>query len=137
MMGAHYNRMADCINAIIKDTIPPKKPLSFNGRKVSAETRRLYDLLIRDFASGHKIEKSDRDAWNRTLSKAAMQDYKKWVESWATRMETADENGNIRTVHQGAKALAGKSKSFASKQPTRKDKDKGDLIQTEQELGDL
>ena len=89
---------------------------------MSAETRKLYDLRIRDFASGRKIEKSDRDAWNRTLSKAALNDYQKWVESWATRMETADENGDIRTVHQGAKALAGKSKSFASKQPTKKDK---------------
>ena len=115
----------------------PKKPLRFNGRKVSADTRRLYDLRIRDFDSGRKIEKSDRDAWNRTLSKAAMGDYQQWVESWATRMEAADENGDIHTVHQGAKALAGKSKNFASRQPTRKDKGKGDLIQTKQELGDL
>ena len=74
-MGAHYDRVTQCIRDTIQDTVPPKKPLRFNGRKVSAETKRLYDLRIRDFASGRTIEKSDRDAWNRTLSKAAMKDY--------------------------------------------------------------
>ena len=136
-LGAHYNRMTKCIQDTIKDTVPPKKPLRYNGRKVSAETKRLYDLRERDFVSGRKIEKSDHDAWNRTLSKAAMKDFKQWVESRSTRMEIADEQGDIRVVHQGAKALAGKSKSFASKQPTKKDKGKGEVIQSEQELGDL
>ena len=28
--------------------------------------RKLYDLRVRDFASDRKIEKSDRDVWNRT-----------------------------------------------------------------------
>ena len=35
--------------------------LCFNGRKVSAETRKLHDLRIRDFVSVQKIEKSDRN----------------------------------------------------------------------------
>ena len=55
--------------------MPRKKTLKYNGRKVSAETRRLYDLRVRDFASGREITKSDREAWHQTLNKAAMKDY--------------------------------------------------------------
>ena len=136
-MGAHYERTIQCIADTIKDTVSPKKPIIYNGRKVSAETKRLYDLRVRDFASGRNITKSDRDAWNQTLNKAALRDYHTWVESWTQRMEKADEQGDMRTVYQGANALAGKSKNFSSKQPTRKDKGKGDVIQSEEELGDL
>ena len=50
-------------------------------------------------------------------------------------MEEADEKGDMKTVHQGTRALAGKSKTFNSKQPTKKKN--GDLIQSEEEMGDL
>ena len=82
---------------------------------MSAETKRLYDLRVRDYASDRKREKSDREAWNRTLNKAAMRDYHDWVEEWSKRMEEADEKGDILIVHQGANTLADKSKNFASK----------------------
>ena len=124
MMGAHYGRITKCIKDTIKDTVPPKQPLRYNGRKVSTDTKRLYDLSIRDFASGRKIEISDRDSWNRALSIAAMQDYEAWAEAWVTRMELADERGDILTVHQGAKTLTMKSKIFTSSQPTSRTKTK-------------
>lgn len=134
-MGAHYERMAGCVRDTVSDTAPKKNPLKYNGRKVSAKTKRLYDLRVRDFASGRKITKDDRQAWNRTLNKAAMADYKNWVENWACKMEAADEKGDIKTVPQGARALAGKSKSFKSTQPTKNKQ--GNLIQSEEELGEL
>ena len=142
MMGEHYDRVTKCINETIRDTIPPKKPWSIQllyncttcfGRKVSTETKRLYDLHIRDFASDRKIDKSDRTSWNRILSKTVIQDYQHWVQAWSTHMELTDENDDIHTVHQGVKALAGKSKSFASRQPTRKDKQgqgRGHVVRT-------
>ena len=107
----------------------------FNGRKISAETKRLYDLRVRDFASGRKITKSDRAAWNRTLNKAALKDFKTWVEGMVEEMEAADERGDVRAVHQGARALSGKSASFQSPQPSKKKN--GDMIQSPEELGEL
>ena len=134
-MGAHYDRMTGCVKETIKEVVPPKKPRKFNGRKVSAETKRLYDLRVRDFASGRKITKSDRAAWNRTLNKAALKDFKTWVEGVVEDVEAADERGDVRAVHQGARALSGKSASFKSPQPSKKKN--GDMIQSSEELGDL
>ena len=136
-MGEHYDRLTDSIQATIKEIVPPRKKQKFNGREVSAETRRLYDLRVRDFASGRKITKSDRDAWNRTLNKAAKKDWDRWVEKRVEEMEVADERGNIKAIHEGARALAGKTKHPPSPQPTRKANGKGEMIQTSEELGEL
>ena len=84
-LGEHNDRMADCIQKTIKEVVPPRKKLKYNGREVSAETKRLYDLRVRDFASGRKITKTDRDAWNRTLNGAAKKDYDRWVEKKVQR----------------------------------------------------
>ena len=43
-MGLYYDRMTNDIKETIAEVVPPKKPLKFNGREVSAETKRLYDL---------------------------------------------------------------------------------------------
>ena len=51
-MGSHYDRMTRSITETIKEVVPPKKPKKFNGRKVSEKTKRLYELRVRDFASG-------------------------------------------------------------------------------------
>ena len=136
-MGLHYDRLTDCIQATVKEVVPPRKKVKYNGREVSAETQRLYDLRVRDFASGRKITKNDRDAWNRTLNKAAKKDFDRWVERRVEEMEEADEQGDTKTIHQGARALAGKSKHPPSSQPTRTNKGEGDMIQTSEELGEL
>ena len=49
----------------------------------------------------------------------------------------ADERGNIKAIHEGARALAGKTKHPPSPQPTRKANGKGEMIQTSEELGEL
>ena len=81
-MGRHYryDRMVTSIRETIAEVVPPKKRLKYNGRDVSAEIKRLYDLRICDFVSDRKVTKSDRDAWNRTLNKTAKKDYDRWVE---------------------------------------------------------
>ena len=136
-MGDHYDRLVASIQETVKEVVPPRKPHKFNGREVSAETKRLYDLRVRDFASGRTITKSDRDAWNRTLNKAAKKDYDRWVEDRVEEMEAADEQGNIRAIHEAARALAGKSKNPPSAQPTKKDNGQGDMIQSSEEMGEL
>ena len=148
-MGQHYDRMATSIRETIAEVVPPKQRLKYNGRDVSAETKRLYDLRIRDFASGRKVTKSDRDAWNRTLNKAAKKDYDRWVEKRVQEIEQADEQGNTRAIYAGVRALSGKTKNPPSPQPTKrknkeneckdsnKGKDKMDMIQTSEELGEL
>ena len=73
-MGEHYDRVTKSVHQTIKEVVPPKKKFKFNGREVSAETKRLYDLCVRDFASGRKITKTDRDAWNRTLNGVVKKD---------------------------------------------------------------
>ena len=95
-MGAHYDRLTKCIHDTIQEVVPPRKNIKYNGRKVSAESRRLYDLRVRDFASGREITKSDRDSWNKVLGQSAKKDYEKWVEDWVDTMEEADEQGNTR-----------------------------------------
>ena len=102
---------------------------------MSAQTKRLYDSRERDFASGREIKKTDREAWNKVLNKATMKDYKQWIQKWVDTMEEADELGNVRAVHEGARALAGKSKGFQATQPTRNKK--GDIISSSEELGSL
>ena len=134
-MGAHYDRLTNCINETVKEVVSPKTQKKFNGRKASAKTKRLYELRTRDFASGREIKKSDRDAWNKTLNKAAKKDYDEWVENWVGITEEEDERGDVRTVHEGARALAGKSKTFQGKQPTKNKQ--GDILQSSEELGDL
>ena len=136
-MGSHYDRMADSIQQTVKEVVPPRKKFKFNGREVSAETKRLYDLRVRDFASGRAITKSDRDAWNRTLNGAAKKDYHKWVENRIKEIEEADEKGDSKAINQGARVMAGKSKHQPSPQSAKKDKGKGDMIQTSEELGEL
>ena len=134
-MGDHYDRMTDCVRATIKEVVPPKQPRKYNGRTVSEKTKRLYDLRVRDFASGRNITKSDRAAWNKTLSKAAMNDYKQWVENIVEEIEIADKRGDTRAVHQGARALSGRTTNFQSPQPTKKRN--GEMIQSAEELGEL
>ena len=123
-MGAHYDRLTSCIAETVKEVVPAKTGKKINGRKVSAKTKRLYELRTRDFASGREIKKSDRDAWNRTLNKAAKDDYDKWVKNWVDTMEEADERGDVhvRTIYDGARALDGKSKKLQTKQPTKNKK---------------
>ena len=91
-------------------------------------------MRVRDFASGRKITKSDRNAWNRTLNGAAKKDYLKWVEERIKEIEEADEKGDAKAINRSARVLAGKSKHQPSPQPSKKDKDKGDMIQTSEEL---
>ena len=76
-MGAHYDRLTEQVSETVKEVVPPKKPLKFNGHKASATTKRLYDLRVHDFGSGRNI-KSDRAVWNETLNVAALKDYKDW-----------------------------------------------------------
>ena len=93
------------MRATVEEVVPPRKKFKYNGREVSAETRRLYDLRVRDFASGREIKKSDRDAWNRTLNKAAKKDFDLWVEKRVQDIEQADEKGDSRAVSEGAHML--------------------------------
>ena len=109
-MGTHYDRMTACIQETIKDTVPPRRKQKFNGHEVSAETKRLYDLRIRDFTSDHEITKEDRAAWNRTLNGVTKRDYESWVENRVQEIEESDEKGDMQAVHQGARTLSGKSK---------------------------
>ena len=111
-MGEHYDQVAKSIRDTIQEVVPPraKAKAKYNGRTVSEKTKRLYDLRTRDFASGREIKKSDRDAWNKTLGKAAKKDYDDWVTRWVETMEEADEKGDVRKVYEGARALAGNSK---------------------------
>ena len=134
-MGEHYDQVAKSIRDTIQEVVPPRAKAKYNGRTVSEKTKRLYDLRTRDFASGREIKKSDRDAWNKTLGKAAKKDYDDWVNRWVETMEEADEKGDVRKVYEGARALAGKSKNGRSTQPTKKKN--GDIIQSEEELGEL
>ena len=135
-MESHYDRLTESVRETIKEVVPPKAKTKYNCRTVSAKTKRLYELRVRDFASGREIKKSDnREAWNRTLANAAMKDNQSWVERWVETMEEADEQGDVRKVYEGARALSGKSKNFLTKQPTKKKN--GDMIQPSEELGEL
>lgn len=67
--------MSKYIQETIKEVVPPRRKKKFNGLEVSVETKRLYDLRIRDFTSGREIKKSDKQTWNKTLNGAAKKDY--------------------------------------------------------------
>ena len=129
----------------VAEVVPTKKRKKCDGREASAETKRLYDLLIRDFASGRTITKSDRNAWNRTLNKAAKKDYDSWVEKKVQEIEQADEQGNTKAIYEGVRALAGKTKHARSPQPSHKKIEEKDengkpkevMIQSSEELGEL
>ena len=110
-MGAHYDRMTNCVRATVEEVVPPRKKFKYNGREVSAETRRLCDLRVRDFASGREIKKSDRDAWNRTLNKAAKKDFDLWVEKRVQDIEQADEKGDSRAMSEGAHIYGSRKES--------------------------
>ena len=50
-------------------------------------------------------------------------------------MEEMDAKGDTRAVHQGARLLSGRTASYRSPQPTCKKN--GDMVQSEEELGEL
>ena len=60
-----------------------------------------------------------------------------WVEKRVEEMERADEQGNIKAIYEGARALAGKTKHSPSPQPAKKNKGEGDMINSSEELGEL
>ena len=134
-MGAHYNNVTECIRQTIAETVPPKKRQNYNGRVVSERTKKLYDERIRDFSSGRKITKADRQAWNKVLSASSKKDYDEWIERWIKTIETADEMGDTKEVSRGAQALAGKSRIHQQTQPSMNSQ--GGIINSEEELGEL
>ena len=57
-MAVHFDNMSKCLQQTIKEVVPPKKRIKFDGRKASAQTRALYAERIRDFNSRRtKIKK--------------------------------------------------------------------------------
>ena len=121
----HLDKMSNCMLETIKEVVPPKKRLKFDGRKASAQTRALYTQRIRDFSTKRaKILKSERKAWNTVLNRAAKRDYHDWVARWIKKIEAADNVGDVKLVHQGANTLSGKSRKKFTKQPTRNKKRK-------------
>ena len=118
-MGAHYDRFAQCIRQTIKEVVPPRKKIKFNGHTIAEKTRALYNERIRDFNSGRKITSKDRAAWNRVLAQAGRDDYADWVRRWVDKITRADELGDTKSIYKGVKALAGISASYSNKQPAR------------------
>ena len=75
-----------------------------------ARTKALYAQRIRDFNSGRKIKKTDRQAWNSVLAKSSKRDYDDWVARWVDRIEEANVQGDPKAISQGVKVLSGKTK---------------------------
>ena len=59
------------------------------------------------------------DTWNKIINKSCRKDYDEWVERWIYKIADADEKGDMRAIHEGARTLAGKSKNFQYTQPTK------------------
>ena len=114
-MGAHYDRFTQCIRQTIKEVVPSRKKIKFNGRTIAEKTRALYNERIREFNSGRKITSKDRDACNRVLAQAGRDDYA----DWADKITRADEVGDTKIIYKGVKALAGISASYSNKQPAK------------------
>ena len=74
-MAKQYDHLTERISHTIDTQVPKKERIKFDGREASAKTKALFDDRIRDYASGRKITKSDRKAWNRVISNSCKQDY--------------------------------------------------------------
>ena len=88
-LSTHFGRLSGCIQQTIKEVVPPKKRVKFDGRKASEQTRALYAERIRAFNAKRKksITKKERKAWHKTLSKSSKRDYHDWIARWVKRIE--------------------------------------------------
>ena len=125
-LSTHFDRLSGCIQQTIKEVVPPKKRVKFDGRKASEQTRALYAERIRAFNAKRKksITKKERKAWHKTLSKSSKREYHDWIARWVKRIEEADNKGDTKAVYDGVATLAGKTRRRFTKQPTRKKKPK-------------
>ena len=118
-MDHHYGFFSDCVHQTIDEVVSRVKPRYYNDRVMSDKTKEFYQQRICDYNSGSKITKSDRAAWAKVLRQTGLEDYKDWVVRWVTHIESADESGDAKTIHQGVKALFGKTYNVNSTQPSK------------------
>ena len=92
-------------------TILPKRiPLTLRRRKVSDQTRELYNNRQTKY---HSMSDEERKAASRAISRSARDDYRSYVDGIVTDMELADRTGNTREVTRLTKILSGnKNKSM-------------------------
>ena len=135
----HLGFVNKCVRETIEAEVPKKKPMHRNGRTVSQKTKELYVQRARDYSSGRKITKSDRQTWNRLLGKAGHDDYEACVERYryVKRIEEADAKGDTDTaeISRCVKALSGTTRHSNPTQPTQNEKK--EMIQSPEELGAL
>ena len=137
-MEKHYKHLSDSVVAAAKAAIKKEtKKKRYNGREMSDRTKRLHELRTRDFNSGRKITVDDRKHWNKVINDSCKKDYEDWVTEQARKIEAADQQGDPKAIAYHVNVLTGKTRCAQGKQPTRKDKGKGDLITNAEELGEL
>ena len=138
-METQLDRLTAGFQHAIQAVVPKKKKIKFDGREASAKTRALYDQRIRDYASGRKITKSDRKAWNTVLAKACKQDYHDWLQRWIRKIENADMNGDVKAVSQGVNTISGATRQGFTKKPRKyhAGSRQGETIAGPEELGNL
>ena len=84
--------------------LPPKKSVPLRKRVVSQRTKEFYQSRSNNF---HQMSASERKTATTNIWKSSREDYRQYLDSIITDIETADRNGNIREVTRLTKIIAG------------------------------
>ena len=99
--------------------VPEKQWLKKNGRVVTQATRELFDRRAKEYIK--KQSTADRrKRWNKVITDACTNDFRKWVSDWVEVIEKADHKGDTKTIYGGVKTLSGAKQSI-SKRPTMRE----------------
>ena len=117
------HRMNSCITQAIQECVPNKTKADTVRRRISDETRQLYEQRAARFSSqeakGKKVSASMRRRWGKKIKESNLADYTNWLRTITAEMEAADVRGDLKAVHRAVKVVSGTSKSCAFKAPSK------------------
>ena len=118
-LACEYESLATCVFDTIQKVVPEKKWLKKNGRVVTQETKELFEKRAAEYQK-KKPTRERKKRWNRVISNACKNDYRRWVSNWVRTIEQADEKGDTKTIYRGVKTLSGCPKATTTRPTLRK-----------------
>ena len=127
-----FNSICEAAKTAAKKTLPKKSKTTCIQRKISKNTRELYEEKKR-LQQKKDVHKRVFKKMHKKIKTACLNDYKSWIEATTVEMEKANAAGDVKAIYRLVKSITGKPKKLPTNLTTDKN---GNLLQSPQAIAE-
>ena len=104
---AMHAKMCSAIEVAIEEVLPTEERKQGVRRKVSDETKQLFEERTK--LRGRASKEQFKDIQEK-IKQSSLNDFESWVDEWATVISKANGQGDTRKIYKAVRTLGGKPK---------------------------